>query len=76
MNLQSISCPYGTYCRALSSHRLTIPEALANPDKFKAAILSRLSAAGRKNQEFVEAILESANKHLQNDAETMNLFRL
>lgn len=69
-------CPYGTYQRALSSHGLTVKEAASDPEKFKDAILSRLSVAGRNNQKFVDAILVSAKEHLRRDLETMNLFRL
>lgn len=71
-----MSCPYGTYQRALSSHGLTIGAALSNPDKFRAALMSRLSKAGKANEKFLTAYLASAQKHLENDAAMMARFRL
>ena len=71
-----MSCPYGTYQRALSSHGLTIGAALANPDRFRAALLSRLSKAGKADPKFLAAYLAGAQEHLEEEASMMAQFRL
>jgi hypothetical protein len=69
-------CPYGTYQRALSSRSLSIAEAINKPATFNDAVVSRLSAKGKKDSEFVKSILEGAKQHLMNDFEIMSTFRL
>ena len=69
-------CPYGTYQRALSSRGLSIAEAINRPATFNEAVMSRLSAKGKKDAEFVNSILEGAKQHLMNDFEIMSTFRL
>jgi hypothetical protein len=69
-------CPYGTYQRALSSRGLSIAEAINRPATFNDAVVSRLSAKGKKDDEFVTSILEGAKQHLMNDFEIMSTFRL
>jgi len=69
-------CPYGTYQRALSSTKLTIAEAVVSPEKFRDAMLTRLSKKGLDDKQFVERFLECANEHLQADYQNILAFRL
>jgi hypothetical protein len=69
-------CPYGTYQRALSSRGLSIAEAINKPATFNAAVVSRLSAKGKKDTELVKSILDGAKQHLMSDFEIMSTFRL
>ena len=69
-------CPYGTYQRALASRGLSIAEAINRPATFNEAVVSRLSAKGKKDEEFVKSILNGARQHLMNDFEIMTTFRM
>jgi hypothetical protein len=70
-----MSCPYGTYQRALASHGLSIPRAVVNQHAFKEAMLSRLSAKGKADPKFVDQFIKGAYKHLMNDYQIMIEFR-
>jgi hypothetical protein len=69
-------CPYGTYQRALASAKLSIAAAISDPAKFEAAMLTRLSKKGKKDEVFLKRFLASAREHLEKDFELMNIFRL
>ena len=71
-----MTCPYGTYQRALRAHKLTIGQAVASPERFRAAMLSRLSKAGRNDPVFVRAFMRDAEGYLRNDHRIMQEFRL
>jgi len=71
-----MTCPYGTYQRALRAHKLTIGQAIASPERFRAAMLSRLSKAGRNDAVFVRSFMRAAQAHLKHDHHIMQEFRL
>ena len=71
-----MTCPYGTYQRALRAHKLTIGQAVASPERFRTAMLSRLSKAGRNDPIFVRSFMRSAQAHLKHDYKLMQKFRL